>query len=83
MTAQAITQAKTVEENRANALFSFDNSYARDLDGMYLRVSPAHVAAPRLIAFNPSSRRSWTFNQGLLKMNWPPFFSGNAIPDRR
>jgi serine/tyrosine/threonine adenylyltransferase len=78
--AQAANQARAVEENRANTLFSFDNSYARDLDGMHLRVSPAHVAAPHLIAFNTELAQELGLQEGAHEKDLSAVFSGNVIP---
>ena len=33
-------------------MLTFDNSYARDLPGSYLRLNPDVAPAPRLLAFN-------------------------------
>lgn len=80
VTAQAVTNAKSVEETAANPLFSFDNSYARDLEGMYLRVSPTPVAAPRLIAFNTALAAELGLQEGAHEQDLAAIFSGNVIP---
>ena len=38
--------------SRAALYMPFDNSYARDLEGMYARSSPAGSPAPRLLRLN-------------------------------
>jgi hypothetical protein len=38
----------------AASLFRFDNSYARDLPGLYVPWKPVAVASPRLAYFNES-----------------------------
>jgi serine/tyrosine/threonine adenylyltransferase len=80
VTAQAAIQAKSVEETAATTLFSFDNSYARDLDGMYLRVSPTQVAAPRLIVFNTSLADELGLGKGTHENDLATIFSGNVLP---
>jgi serine/tyrosine/threonine adenylyltransferase len=80
VTAQAAIHAKSGEENTPSPLFSFDNSYARDLDGMYLRVDPTPVAAPRLIAFNTALAEELGLQEGALEKDMAAIFCGNAIP---
>jgi serine/tyrosine/threonine adenylyltransferase len=74
------TQVKKVEESAASPLFSFDNSYCRDLDGMYLRVNPTPVAAPRLIVFNTALAEELGLEEGALEKDLATIFSGNVIP---
>ena len=76
----AAIHSKSVEENTANTEFSFDNSYARDLDGMYLRVIPTHVEAPRLIAFNTKLAAELGVLEGAFEKDLADIFSGNVIP---
>ncbi len=73
-------QSKTVEENTARALFSFDNSYARDLTDMYLRVNPTPVAAPRLIVFNTKLAGDLGLEEAAPEKDLAAIFSGNALP---
>jgi serine/tyrosine/threonine adenylyltransferase len=61
-------------------LFSFDNSYSHDLDGMYLRVDPTPVAAPRLIAFNTSLADELGLGKAADEKVLAAIFSGNVIP---
>jgi serine/tyrosine/threonine adenylyltransferase len=73
------TQTKRVEESAACHLFSFDNSYCRDLDGMYLRVNPTPVAAPSLIAFNTALADELGLQEGAFeKKDLAAIFCGNA-----
>jgi serine/tyrosine/threonine adenylyltransferase len=74
------TQARKIEENSTSPLFSFDNSYASELDGMYLRVNPTSVAAPRLIAFNTALAKELGLDEEALEKDAAAVFSGNAIP---
>jgi serine/tyrosine/threonine adenylyltransferase len=74
------TQAKKLEESAANPLFCFDNSYARDLGGMYLRVDPTPVTAPRRIAFNTELAAELELGKGALDNDLAAVFSGNFIP---
>ncbi|MGL4488012.1 MAG: protein adenylyltransferase SelO family protein, partial [Rhizobiaceae bacterium] len=62
--------------------FQFDNSYARDLEGLYLKVLPTRVAAPKLIRVNHKLAEELGLDLAdasddeLAKL-----FSGNSIPD--
>lgn len=61
--------------------FGFDNSYARDLPGSYVRQMPAHVPAPRLVRLN----RALAAELGLdpAALDGPlgaAIFSGNLPP---
>jgi hypothetical protein len=59
-----------------NALFAFDNSYARSPDRFHARLSPTAVAAPRLVRLNeelalqlgldPAELKSRNARQGVL-----------------
>jgi serine/tyrosine/threonine adenylyltransferase len=75
-----VTQVKKIEESAASPLFSFDNSYARDLDGMYLRVSPTHVEAPHMIVFNTALAEELGLEEGALEKDLTAIFSGNLVP---
>ena len=74
------THAKKGGEGAATPPFSFDNSYCRDLDSMYLRVNPTQVAAPRVIAFNTHLAEELGIDAGALDKDAAAIFSGNFIP---
>ena len=62
--------------------FQFDNSYARDLDGLYLRVLPTRVAAPQLIRFNHLLATELGLDcDGTNDAELANLFSGNVIAE--
>ena len=71
-----------------DTLFTFDNSYARDLDeGFHVRWQPAAVAAPRLLHFNDMLARDLGLDEGGLQAlradggaGGAALFSGQALP---
>ena len=73
-------KVERVGETQVTPLFSFDNSYARDLTDMYLRVNPTQVAAPRLIAFNTALAEELGLDRRGLEEDAAAIFSGNLIP---
>jgi uncharacterized protein YdiU (UPF0061 family) len=63
------------------AAFSFDNSYARDLEGLYVPWQAAVVAEPRLIKLNHALADELGLNAKLLDTpEGALFFSGNQLP---
>ena len=80
MSAHGAMEAKSAEENRTNPLFSFDNTYARDLEGMYLRASPTPVRAPELIVFNAALADELGVAATESEAELVSMFSGNSIP---
>jgi serine/tyrosine/threonine adenylyltransferase len=61
------------------ASFLFENSYARDLEGLWLKAAPSRAPAPQLIRYNHALA-------GELGLDVPDaelagVFSGNTIPD--
>ena len=62
--------------------FAFDNSYARDLDGMYARVAPTPVAAPRMVKFNAALAAELGLAVGALQSDaGAALLSGNVLPE--
>ena len=65
------------------ANFAFDNSYARDLPGLYVAWQPATVPAPELLFLNRDAGRTswawtpprWTGPEGAA------LFAGNRVPE--
>jgi uncharacterized protein YdiU (UPF0061 family) len=63
------------------AAFSFDNSYARDLEGLYVPWQAAVVAEPRLIKLNRALAEELGLNAKLLDTPGGALvFSGNQLP---
>lgn len=61
--------------------FAFDNSYARALDGLYLRQQAAQVPAPELVWLNrPLCVELGLDADALDSPEGAAFFSGNAVP---
>ncbi len=57
---------------------SFDNSYHRELEGLYLGVAPTRVSAPQMIKFNDRLAAELGLDGGALKDN-AALFSGNDL----
>jgi len=64
------------------AVFRFDNSFARELQGFYVPWRPAAVAAPRLLFLNqPLAAELGLDVTSLEDPAWAATFAGNALPD--
>jgi uncharacterized protein YdiU (UPF0061 family) len=66
----------------AAAMFRFDNSFARELQGLYVPWRPAAVPAPRLLFFNHSLAAELGLD--VASLDGPAeaaMFAGNALPD--
>ena len=62
--------------------FRFDNSYARDLPGLYVPWKPAEVPAPRLLYLNEALARELGLDPLALRgSDGAAFFAGNTLPD--
>ena len=62
--------------------FRFDNSYARDLEGLYARSRPDTVAAPRLLYLNrPLAAALGLDAMALAGEEGVAVLAGNALPD--
>lgn len=63
-------------------LFRFDNSYARDLDGLYMAWKPAEVRSPRLLFLNrPLAAELGLDPEALGTPGGAALFAGNSVPD--
>src|SRR5262245_17164686 len=63
------------------ALFAFDNTYARDLEGFYVAWKPVPVSAPRMLRFNDSLARELGLDVEALNSTYgAQVFSGTEIP---
>jgi serine/tyrosine/threonine adenylyltransferase len=62
--------------------FPFDNTYARELPGLYVACKPASVPAPRLVFFNEALAAELTLDVATLQgPDGAALFAGNALPD--
>jgi len=63
-------------------LFSFDNSYARDLEGFYVAWQPASVPSPRLIKLNRALAEELGLDaEALSGAVGAAIFAGNQVPE--
>jgi uncharacterized protein YdiU (UPF0061 family) len=63
-------------------LIPFDNSYARELTGLYVAWQPAPVAAPRLLFFNDELAEELGLDaQALRREEGASIFAGNTVPE--
>ena len=64
------------------SFFAFDNSYARDLSGLYSAVKPAHAPAPQLLFLNPQLAQELGLEAAALDAGEAAaLFCGNALPE--
>jgi uncharacterized protein YdiU (UPF0061 family) len=62
--------------------FPFDNSYARDLEGLYVPWKPAEVKAPRLLYLNRALADELRLDAGeLASTEGAALFAGNLVPE--
>ncbi|AKJ27879.1 protein adenylyltransferase SelO [Caldimonas brevitalea] len=62
--------------------FPFDNTYARDLPGFYVRCQPATVASPRLLFFNRELAQELKLDCAALDgPQGAGVFAGNTVPE--
>ena len=74
--------ATTYESTAAVAPFRFDNSFARDLQGFYVRQRPEVVRAPRLLFLNDSLAEELGLDLASLDAHArSAVFAGNTLPD--
>jgi uncharacterized protein YdiU (UPF0061 family) len=66
----------------APALFQFDNTYARELDGLHVPWKPAQAAAPRLLFLNEPLAAELGWDPGALRgEHGAALFAGNTVPE--
>jgi protein adenylyltransferase len=70
----------TMTHTHNNAGFTFDNTYARELEGFYVPWKAAQVARPRLVKFNRELAEELGLNPGFLDEEGARIFAGNEIP---
>ena len=64
------------------AAFHFDNSYARELPGLYVACRPAPAPEPRLLFLNPALAQELGLDAGALDgPAGAALFAGNALPE--
>ncbi|GAB3660208.1 protein adenylyltransferase SelO [Ramlibacter alkalitolerans] len=64
------------------SLFRFDNSYARELPGLYVPWKPAEVPAPRLLFLNePLAEELGLDADSLRGQEGAAIFAGNSVPE--
>jgi uncharacterized protein YdiU (UPF0061 family) len=64
------------------SLFRFDNTFARDLDGLYVAWKPAEVRAPRLLFLNrPLAEELGLDPEALATPEGAAVLAGNAVPE--
>jgi uncharacterized protein YdiU (UPF0061 family) len=69
-------------QNRLDAGWNFENSYARLPQAFYVRLNPVPVHAPKLVAFNVALAQFLGLNPDALKGDaGAAVFSGNRIPE--
>ncbi len=79
--ANVVTYKITMSTPTSLALFRFDNSYARDLEGFYVPWKPAAPPAPCLLRFNDSLARELGLDAEVLNStSGARLFSGAELP---
>lgn len=69
-------------QNRPDAGWKFDNSYARLPEAFYVRLNPVPVSTPKLVIFNAALAKFLGLNPDALKGDeGDAVFSGNRIPE--
>ena len=69
-------------QNRPDAGWKFDNSYARLPEAFYVRLNPIPVRTPKLVVFNKPLSQSLGLNPDALKgEEGAAVFAGNKIPE--
>ena len=63
-------------------IFNFDNSFARDLGGVFVACNAAKVPDPSLLIFNQPLAEELRLNSSMLETPFgAEIFSGNRTPD--
>ena len=71
----------TNSQNRPNAGWKFDNTYALLPEAFYVRLNPVPVRTPKLVIFNEALATFLGLNTDALKgEEGATVFSGNRIP---
>src|SRR5688572_18910160 len=70
-----------IPDNSDSTQFTFDNSYARDLDGFYVSWKAAEAAQPRLVKFNHALAEELGLDaRALDSEGGARIFAGNETP---
>jgi uncharacterized protein YdiU (UPF0061 family) len=81
MSNEAATDEATIAPTLARAVFSFDNSFARDLPGFYVARRPNPVRAPRLLFLNAALADELRLDLASLDdTDKAAIFAGNVVP---
>jgi uncharacterized protein YdiU (UPF0061 family) len=73
--------AMTATTKSTTEFFAFDNSYARDLEGLYVPWKAAEVPAPKLVKFNHALAEELGLDiKALDSAEGAQMFSGNQLP---
>jgi len=65
-----------------SGVFPFDNSFARELEGFYIRLEPSVVPAPRLLFLNEALAEELGLDLASLdSATKAAIFAGNTLPD--
>jgi uncharacterized protein YdiU (UPF0061 family) len=60
-------------------LITFDNTYARELSGLFAEVAPTAAQQPRLVAFNDELAEALGLDSVALRARGAEYFSGNEL----
>src|SRR5947208_1052887 len=71
-----------IPNHPAAARFAFDNTYARELEGLYVSSKAAQVARPRLVKFNRELAEELGLDASALDSDeGARIFAGNETPE--
>jgi uncharacterized protein YdiU (UPF0061 family) len=74
--------ARLTLSRSASRAFVFDNSYARDLSGMYVEAQASHAPAPRMLKFNRALADALGLDADVLDTpDGAALFAGNIVPE--
>ncbi len=76
-----LESVSTMAQIAVMTAFPFDNSYARELDGLWLKALPSHSSDPKLIRLNHALAAELGLDvSALSEAELAAIFSGNQIP---
>ncbi len=79
---QKLESVSTMAQIAVMTAFLFDNSYARELDGLWLKALPSHASDPKLIRFNHTLADELGLDvSALADTELAAIFSGNQLPE--
>jgi uncharacterized protein YdiU (UPF0061 family) len=77
--ASASSSSHDRHRSELRLLITFDNTYARELGGLFADVTPTAAAEPRLVAFNDELAAALGLDGARLRANAAQYFSGNEL----